>query len=475
MKTDIIKGSLRTNFGKMNHAFEGHIFEKFCFAVQNAKLSSVVIREQEKSIKQKMIDDFVSATDELLALYDFVGNQEKIGCKQNHDIKCKEKCGKVVAQFDILMGNYFREGKINDKIERFKLETYESSNYLFVITWLKQSEDTKKIILNYFSEVKMIQSKAIIVCNGKQHEEKMLVLMYQMKDVILTYGLSKDWTKCISDKYGVMAHIIDTTDQYQDLLALYSDVLIINPMGADSEVLPTIREYFSQGDEEDLPDLYFTKELEYEICHAKCWVREPHESKLFHYNSRMQADLKNFVILENDNKKEIMYWEAKGFSKAKDQLFWHVCPEFQTMYEKELEKLISSEWIINSTILRADNGLGTYGMGGLGIFGILIQKDTIRQWIVFWDDNEFKNMLDEKTFVTLEENKEERPSYLPKLERRQINMEQLENQKIINFLEERDYYVFKMQDNQKKNHCLKISKGVNADIYWMEENTDIHD
>ncbi len=73
------------------------------------------------------------------------------------------------------------------------------------------------------------------------------------------------------DKYGITAQMIDTTEQYQDLFAYNSDVFIINPESTNTEVLNTIRDYFSEVDEEELPDLYFTKEIEIEISNARCW------------------------------------------------------------------------------------------------------------------------------------------------------------------------------------------------------------
>lgn len=270
MKSNGIKGSLRTNFGKMNYTYEKYVFKKFCNILENIEFFSIT-EGQEKTIKQKILQNFIKETNKISDLYDFVELQKKDLMDQNHDAKCREKCGKVVAQYEIILGNIFEREEMFNRIEKYKQEIYESNNYFFVITCLEQNDETKKAIANCFSQVKLIHAKIITFNNRKQVEEKIVVLFYRMKDVIFTYGLSEKWKKCIADKYGITAQMIDTTEQYQDLFAYNSDVFIINPESTNTEVLNTIRDYFSEVDEEELPDLYFTKEIEIEISNARCW------------------------------------------------------------------------------------------------------------------------------------------------------------------------------------------------------------
>ncbi len=59
---------------------------------------------------------------------------------------------------------------------------------------------------------------------------------------IFTYGIDRNFFECISS-YIKDADIVDVSEQYQDILALNSDIVIISLRNCSQEILEIIREF----------------------------------------------------------------------------------------------------------------------------------------------------------------------------------------------------------------------------------------
>ena len=83
-------------------------------------------------------------------------------------------------------------------------------------------------------------------------------VIIKKKQKIFLYGLSPKEIKLAEDYYGDSAELLDVTPQYQDIIALSADVVIINKDNASDEVLRTVMEFDQEVQDPDVQYFYFS-------------------------------------------------------------------------------------------------------------------------------------------------------------------------------------------------------------------------
>jgi hypothetical protein len=87
--------------------------------------------------------------------------------------------------------------------------------------------------------------------------------------LILTYGLSENQKIEVAARYDRHCEIHDVTKQYQDLLAVGCDLMIVNPKALPEEGLASLKEVYTELEEDELIPLFLTEEAD--IPKTRIW------------------------------------------------------------------------------------------------------------------------------------------------------------------------------------------------------------
>lgn len=77
--------------------------------------------------------------------------------------------------------------------------------------------------------------------------------------IIFTYGIEDSKMDAVRGHFG-KAEYLDTTSQYQDIMALYADKVVINLDATPSDVVTIIKEFEDDTKEEETKYYYVTSD-----------------------------------------------------------------------------------------------------------------------------------------------------------------------------------------------------------------------
>lgn len=85
------------------------------------------------------------------------------------------------------------------------------------------------------------------------------VFLEKFRKKVFAYGFSEEQLQKVKDFYGDVADVTDITTQYQDILALPVDVVIINTDAASTEVVQSVQKYQREAEEADVEYQYLSE------------------------------------------------------------------------------------------------------------------------------------------------------------------------------------------------------------------------
>ncbi|KHS58559.1 MULTISPECIES: hypothetical protein [Terrisporobacter] len=197
-------------------------------------------------------------------------------------------------------------------------------------------------------------------------------------------------------------------------------------------------------------------------------------------NQQSAVLIYNYIALYEDEKKDKSKWEEKGFilSENREKYIWDEDIDSAMILEKQIEIFEDFSTLKNKQIESVDDCIGSYGMGGLGYFGIQYKDNNEYKWIVI-DCQQMNFFMNRRPFTTRtrQEADENTPwyrgyTYHPEKSRRKF-FQLLKSMTITHVTYENNTLYISLKDEFENNHKIYTSDKSVREIYSIPDKSKI--